>query len=36
MNVLVLVLAVILNPPAKRDAEREEHRSCDDARDKPT
>jgi len=35
MNGLVLVLAVILNPHAKREAEHEEHRSCEDTRENP-
>ena len=36
MDGLVLVLAVILNPRAKRDAQREEQRSRDGARNDPT
>jgi len=35
MNGLVLVLAVILNPHAKREAEHEEHRSCEDTHENP-
>jgi len=35
MDSLVLVLAVILNPRAKRDAQREEQRSHDGARNNP-
>jgi len=36
MNGLVLVLAVILNLHAKREAGHEERRSCEDTRDNPT